>query len=62
MDTPERYRNEEDPKMRLEALSLAKDIALNVVLNPAERELVRAAFIEITAKLKEKCGFDKIGE
>lgn len=48
--------------MRLEALSLAKDIALNVVLNPAERELVRAAFIEITAKLKEKCGFDKIGE
>ena len=48
--------------MRLAALSLAKDVALSVVLNPAERELVRAAFIEIAAKLKEKCGFDKIEE
>jgi len=58
MSTPERFiRNEEDVELRANAVELAEDIALNVLLHKEERDLLKSAFEEIRAKLKEKGWF-----
>ena len=61
MKPSERYRNEEDPRLRLEALLLAKEISMNVILHSEERALLDRAFKEIEESLKNMQGFDKSG-